>query len=202
MTTPPPAGPITATGAPSRNVDGRAIAISVFSTLKWWGRLYLPILFFLAPRVPKLTETLRQLSFIHFARWTLVKEIPYNGPPQKQQTLRYAHMYFESNFNGGRDEYIDAFSHVLTRNMAVFFGSSYGFPGALPVGPFKAYIKENEAAVSHYYSAYPGATSTMVLAALELDDKLAPLVRDAARLDPATFAAAYRKLLTDAQRCL
>jgi hypothetical protein len=202
MSTPPSAPRIPAPGTPSRNVDGRAIAISVFSTLKWWGRLYLPILFFLAPRVPKLTETLRKLSFIHFARWTLVKELPYNGPPQPQQTLRYAHMYFESNFNGGRDEYIDAFSHVLTRNMAVFFGSSYGFPGALPVGPFKAYIKENETEVSHYYSAYPEATSTMVAAALELDDRLAVLVGEAAQMDPAAFAAAYRKFLTDAQRCL
>jgi hypothetical protein len=42
----------------------------------------------------------------------------------------------------------------------------------------------------------------MVLAALELEDKLAPLRRSAENLDPGAFADAYRKLLTDAQRCL
>jgi hypothetical protein len=198
----PSAGPDTATGTDSRNVDGQAIAITVFSTVKWWGRLYLPILWFLAKRVPKLTETLRQLSFIHFARWSFVTKIPYNGPPQPKQKLRYAHMYFESNFNGGWEEYIDAFSHVLTTNIALFFGSSYGFPKALPVGPFKEYIRANETEASHFYSAYPEATITMVLAALELEDKLVPLRRSAENLDPGAFADAYRKLLTDAQRCL
>jgi hypothetical protein len=198
----PAAGPITATGTASRNVDGQAIALTVFSTLRWWGPVYLPILYFLARRVPALTATLRQLSFIHFARWSLVRRIPYNGPPQPEQTLRYTHLYFESNFNGGWEEYIDAFSHILTRKIAAFFGASYGFPGALPVGPFKAYIHANETEASHFYSAYPQATITMIARALELDEKLAPLRRDAAAMDPDAFAAAYARLLTDAQRCL
>jgi hypothetical protein len=111
-------------------------------------------------------------------------------------------MYFESNFNGGWEEYIDAFSHILTSGMAAFWGSSYGFPKALPVGPFKEYIQDNETEASHYYSAYPHATITMIKSALELDDKLAPLKRNAKRMDPDAFAAAYETLLTDAQRCL
>jgi hypothetical protein len=201
--TAPIAGPITATGTPSqRNVDGQAIAITVFSTIKWWGRIFLPILFFVTKRLPKLTETLVQLSFIHFARWSLVSKIPYNGAPQPKQKLRYTHMYFESNFNGGWEEYIDAFSHILTNGMAAFWGSSFGFPKALPVDPFKDYIKENEVAASHYYSAYPEATITMIRESLELDEKLAPLTREAAAMSPDAFAAAYTKMLTDAQHCL
>lgn len=203
MSTAPPAGPITATGTPSeRNIDGQAIAITVFSTVKWWGRAFLPVLFTVTKRKPDLTKTIVQLSFIHFARWSLVKEIPYNGAPQPKQKLRYPHMYFESNFNGGWEEYIDAFSHILTSGLAAFWGSSYGFPKALPVGPFKEYIKENEIANSHYYSAYPNATITMVKASLDLDDKFAPLRNGAKRMEPEAFAKAYEKMLTDAQRSL
>jgi hypothetical protein len=198
----PAAGPITATGTASRNIDGQAIAITVFSTIKWWGNLFLPVLFFVTKRFPKLTTTLVQLSFIHFARWSLVKKIPYNGEPQPKQKLRYTHMYFESNFNGGWEEYIDAFSHILTAGMAAFWGSSFGFPKALPVGPFKEYITENETAASHYYSAYPEATITMVKAALELDEKLAPLKRGAKGMSPEAFQAAYTKMLTETQQCL
>jgi hypothetical protein len=198
----PAAGPITATGTASRNIDGQAISITVFSTVKWWGNLFLPVLFFVTKHIPKLTTTLVQLSFIHFARWSLVKEIPYNGEPQPKQKLRYTHMYFESNFNGGWEEYIDAFSHILTAGMAAFWSSSFGFPKALPVSPFKEYITENETAASHYYSAYPQATITMITAALELDEKLAPLKRGAERMSPEAFQAAYAKLLTDAQHCL
>jgi hypothetical protein len=196
------AGPVTATGTSSRNIDGQAIAITVFSTIKWWGRVFLPVLFSVTKRFPGLTRTLVRLSFIHFARWSLVKRVPYNGAPQPKQRLHYPHMYFESNFNGGWEEYIDAFSHILTSGMAAFWGSSYGFPKALPVKPFKTYIQENEVQASHYYSAYPQATITMIRAALELDDKLAPLKRNAKRMDPDAFAAAYAKMLTDAQRSL
>jgi hypothetical protein len=192
----------TATGTASRNIDGVAIAITVFSTIKLPGRAFLPILFFVTKRIPKLTTTLVDLSFIHFARWTLVSKIPYNGAPQPKQKLRYTHMYFESNFNGGWEEYIDAFSHILTKGMAAFWGTSYGFPKALPVGPFKVYIQDNETEACHYYSAYPDATITMIKGALELDDKLAPLKRNAKKMDPDAFAAAYKKMLTDAQRSL
>ena len=182
---PPPPAPPRATSTASRS-RSRSSARS-----SGGGALFLPILFAVTKRLPKLTETLVELSFIHFARWSLVPKIPYNGAPQPKQKLRYPHMYFESNFNGGWEEYIDAFSHILTSGMAAFWGSSYGFPKALPAGPFKDYIKENEIEASHYYSAYPEATITMIKAALELDDKLAPLKRSAAKMDPEAFAAAY-----------
>ena len=205
-----PATPITATGTEARNLDGQAIAITVFSTIRPWGnviapipgRIFLPILFVVTRRIPKLTVTLRQLSFIHFARWTVITRLPYNGAPQAKKRFRYPHMYFESNFNGGWEEYIDAFSHILTDGMAAFWGSSYGFPKALPVGPFKRYIQDNETEASHYYSAYPEATITMVKGALDVERKVAPLKRNAAKMEPDAFAAAYERFLTEAQRSL
>ena len=205
-----PAAPITATGTGSRNLDGQAIAITVFSTIRPWGnklapvpgRIFLPILFFVTARIPKLTITLRQLSFIHFARWNVISKIPYNGPPQKKQRLRYPHMYFESNFNGGWEEYIDAFSHILAKGMTGFWGTSFGFPMPLPTAPFKEYIQVNETEADHYYSAYPEATNTMIQRSLALDEKLAPLIARADRMEPEEFAAAYRQLLTDVQHCL
>lgn len=197
-----PAGPITATGTRPRNNDGQAIAITVFSTIKLQGRVFLPILFQVTRRFPRLTRTLRRLSFIHFARWSLVRRIPFDGSQQSVEKLGYPHLFFESNFNGGWEEYIDAFSHILTRGMTFFWGSSYGFPKPLPTAPFKAYIQRNEIEASHFYSAYPEATTTMVLSALELRARLDAFRRDTQGLAPEAFAAAWRAFLTDVQRCL
>jgi hypothetical protein len=197
-----PLGAGTTTGTDSRNVHGRAIAITVFSTVKPWGKLWLPIVFLGSRLWPRSQARLAELSFIHFARWTLVRRIPYNGPPQPRRRLRFAHLFFESNFNGGWEEYIDAFSYILTRDMRTVWGSSYGFPNPLPAAPFKAYIRRNELQANHYYSAYPEATTTMVLAGLELTDKLAALRRRAADMDPDAFATAWADFLGDAQRCL
>src|SRR5919112_3752608 len=96
-----------------RNVDGRAVALTVFSSVKWWGRVELPLFFLFIRRGRNSLGTLKQLSFIHAARWSLVWRIPYNGPPQPRTRFRYPRLFFESNFNGGWEEYIDAFSYVL-----------------------------------------------------------------------------------------
>lgn len=69
----PAAGPITATGTASRNVYGQAIALTAFNTVKWWGRLWLPLVFWYAAHFPKSSGTLGKLSFIHFARWSMVR---------------------------------------------------------------------------------------------------------------------------------
>lgn len=199
---PVPEAPTTATGTAPRNVAGYAIAITVFSTCKWWARLWLPIVFTFARLFPRSRSTLAELSFIHFARWTLVRKLPQNGPPQAKQRLNYAHLFFESNFNGGWEEYIDAFSHILTAGMTKFWGSSYGFPKPLPTAPFKAYIRANELDVCHFYSAYPEATTTMVLQALELDERLAAFKRRAGALEGEAFEAEWRNFLTEAQACL
>lgn len=143
------------------NVDGSTTAITTFSTVKWWGRLWLPILFFAIRHLPSLTTALRELSFIHFARWTLITQLPH-------RKLERPHLFFESNFDGSWDEYIDAFSYKLTRGMRMFWGSSDGFPGPLPTGPFKAYIRANETVADHYWSAYPDASTTMIERALKI----------------------------------
>jgi hypothetical protein len=197
-----PSGPDTATGTDPANVDGQAIAITVFSTVKWIGRLWLPILFWFATTFPRASGTLARLSFIHFARWTLVRGIPYNGPPQQREKLNYPHLYFESNFNGGWEEYIDAFSHILTRGMKFFWGTSYGFPQPLPTGPFKTYIKDNEIVASHFYGAYPDATTTMILSALELAPKLAAFKERAANMSAEAFADQWLLFLGEVQDCV
>jgi hypothetical protein len=193
---------IATSGTKEGNVAGDAVALTVFSTVKWWGRLELP-LFFLAIRKGRQSlGTLKRLSFIHSARWSIVREIPYNGEPQPRVTLRHPHLFFESNFNGGWEEYIDAFSYLLTVGMFGFWGSSYGFRWALPAGRFKDYIRRNEYVADHYFSAYPEATTTMVLQALELEPRVAALRDRAADMTAAEFGAEWRRLLTEVQHCL
>jgi hypothetical protein len=190
-----------ASGTSGRNVDGQAVALTVFSTVRWWGQLWLPLFFLFIRRGSNSLKDLKQLSFIHAARWSLVRRLPANGT-QPEKKLRHAHLYFESNFNGGWEEYIDAFSYVLTLGMWAFWGSSYGFPNALPPGPFKDYIRRNEYTANHYYSAYPEGTATTVLAALELAPKVADLKQRAPSMSPESFKAAWDALVSESQSCL
>jgi hypothetical protein len=190
-----------ASGTSTRNVDGQAVALTVLSAVRSWGLLELP-LFFLVIRLGRHSlDTLKRLSFIHAARWSIVRRLPSNGE-RGEVRLRCPCLYFESNFNGGWEEYIDAFSYALTLGMGAFWGSSYGFPWALPPSPFKDYIRAHEYVAGHYYSAYPDATATTVLSALDLAPKVKDLRLRAATLSDDQFAAAWRNFLTESQTCL
>ena len=191
---------LAASGTSVENIDGEAVALTVFSTVRRWGLIELPLFFqYIRLRKNALTD-LKQLSFIHAARWSLVRSLPANGT-QPEMRLRFPHLYFESNFNGGWEEYIDAFSYVLTHGMWAFWGSSYGFPHALPSGPFKQYIRNNSFVANHYYSAYAEATATVVLSALEIAPKVWALWDQAASMSAEQFHAAWQALLTDGQSC-
>jgi hypothetical protein len=183
------------------NVEGKATAITVMSPVWPGAGLYLKSLFWLSRQSfakPALAK-LQTLSFIHYARWTVVSEFPDDGGGER---LRYTYLFFESNFNGTWDEYIDAFSEVVPVRMWLIWFTSFGFPGPQPVGPFKEYIRKNEYIANHYWSAYPGASTTEVVSAGRVAVAVAELAERAGDLDEAAFQKAYDEMLADVQHDL
>jgi hypothetical protein len=174
------------------NILGRASALTSINTIRPYGVPVLRALFFVGTHVPALTAKLRLLSFIHFARWTIVDALP-------GERLERAHLLFESNFNGTWSQYIDAFSYVVPTELGAIWRWCYGFPGPIPAGPFKADIARHEFPAAHYYAAYPEASTTMVAGALEVRKKLDRLRRRARAMDAAEFDEAWREFLIDTQ---
>jgi hypothetical protein len=181
------------------NVEGRSTAITVLSPYKPAGRLLLPIVFWIGRNVAATLKKLQMLSFIHYARWVVVKRFPDGAGGEK---LNYPYLMFESNFNGSWDQYIDAFSEVVPERMKGIWGTSYGFPGPIPVEPFKDYIRANEYVANHYYNAYPGSTTTEIVSAAAVSAAVDELRARAPSLDPAAFKTAYEDMLTSIQRDL
>lgn len=188
--------------APPGNVAGRTTSITLFTTQKWWGRFWMRFMFIATRAAPRALEAMDRLSFISFASWTLIRELPYNGPPQTVRRLRYPHLFFEVSFNGSWAQYIDSSVRVLTTGMYTFWGSSRRFPGPLPAGPFQAFFKVHEVDTSHLYCAYPEATVTIVRSALDLERRLDMFAHRAANLPAERFDAAWDAFLEDAQLLL
>ncbi len=194
--------PAVSPDAPPSNVAGRTTSITLFTVQKPWGRFFMPFMFATSRAVPKALEAMDKLSFISFASWSLIRELPWNGPPQKLRRLRYPHLFFEVSFNGSWAQYIDSSVRVLTTGMYSFWSSSQTFPGPLPAGPFQAFFKAHEVDASHYYCAYPRATVTIVRSALDLQERLDMFAHRAHNLPEEAFEAAWDAFLEDAQRFL
>jgi hypothetical protein len=193
---------IAATGTASSNVNGQGVALTAVSTVRSVGRWWLPLVFRFAETFSGGRRSMGRLGLIHSARWSLIREIPFNEPPQRRVRLNHPHLLFESTFNGGWEEYVDNVAHFVTLGIKLLWGTSYGFPQPLPTAPLKSYIRRNEIVASHFYSAYPEATTRMVLSALELTQKLRVFEERAREMTPEAFAAEWPRFLSEVQDCL
>jgi hypothetical protein len=180
------------------NIEGKATAITVLTPVRRGGPILLWIVFWAGRNLAFTLKKLQTLSFIHYARWTLIKRFPDGGDGEGQRPA-HTYLFFESNFNGTWDQYIDAFSEVVALRMKAIWGTSIGFPGPLPVEPFKQYIRRNEYVANHYWSAYPGHTTTEIISAGRVDAALAEFRKASADLDPEAFKTAYDAFLTKVQ---
>jgi hypothetical protein len=185
--------------APPANVAGQSTSITLFTVQRWWGAFVMPVLFVITRAFPQTLGPMDRLSFISFASWSLVRDLPYNGAAQKMRRLRRAHLFFEVHFNGSWAQYIDSSVRVLTSGMKSFWGASETFPGPLPAGPFQRFFKVHEVDIGHYYCAYPEATVTIVRSALALEQRLDMFAHRAALLQESAFDEAWDAFLQDAQ---
>jgi hypothetical protein len=183
------------------NINGKVYAMNVVTPMKPWKTWILRFLFFILGNVKPLQKDLIDLSFIEFARWVIVprKGFPQLDPGQAPEELQYDYLLFFSNFNGTWNQYIDAFSAVLSNGLNLIWCWSEKFPGSVPVTPFKEYIARVQFDTDYYYSAYPNAAANDVKSSHVVKASLDALELQAANCTPDEFAAAYLKFVLEVQ---
>ena len=183
------------------NINGKTYAMNAVTPMKPWKTPILRILFFVLRKLTFLQKGLKGLSFIHFARWVVVPraKFPQLESGQHREHLRYDYLLFFSNFNGTWDQYIDAFSAVLSTGLDAIWMWSEKFPGAVPVTPFKQYINRVQFDTDYYYSAYPLSTTNDVKAAHRVQAAFDAFAESSKSLSADDFGKAYRRFAVQVQ---
>ena len=175
--------------------------MNAITPMKPWKTPLLRLIFFLLGAIPPLQNDLKNLSFIHFARWVIIprQKFPVLSEKQPRENLRYDYLLFFSNFNGTWNQYIDAFSAVLSNGLNLIWRWSEKYPGSRPVTDFKRYIALVQFDTDYYYDAYPHAATNDVKAALRTHDALDAFAKTSQNLSPAQFETAWRDFLVRVQ---
>jgi len=175
------------------NINGKQYAMNAITPMKWWKTPFLRLIFFLLGAIKPLQNDLKNLSFIHFARWVIIPRggFPRLSEKQPAESLRYDYLLFFSNFNGTWNQYIDAFSAVLSKGLDLIWRWSEKYPGSTPVTPFKIYIARVQFDTDYYYNAYPKSATNDVKAANRVQDAVHEFEKNGASLSPAEFEKAY-----------
>jgi hypothetical protein len=145
--------------------------------------------------------TARQLSFIPFLHWSVVKRARFRGP-EGATTPVYDCNLFLSTFDGPWRPYVQAFTDVLDHAIDFVWGFSVGYPGSQPESRYERYIVLNQLDAEHHYSAYPGASVRDVRRVLHLQRELEAFVEATRGLSDEQFAQEYRRLLVRVQNDL
>lgn len=186
------------------NINGKAYALNAITPMKPWKTPILKLFFLLLGAVKPLQNDLKNLSFIHFARWVVIRrnQFPHLADKQPSEELRYDYLVFFSNFNGTWNQYIDAFSAVLSKGLDLIWRWSEKYPGSRPVTAFKRYIALVQFDTDYYYNVYPRASTNDVKAALRVQDELDRFADASQALSPADFEKAWLEFLVRVQNDL
>jgi hypothetical protein len=183
------------------NINGKVYALNAITPMKPWKTWILRIFFFFLGHVKPLQADLVNLSFIQFARWVILPRdrFPFLGQTQRRETLKYDYLLFFSNFNGTWNQYIDAFSAVLSRGLNLVWRWSEKFPGSVPVTPFKQYIARVQFDTDYYYTSYPQATANDVKSAHIVQEALTAFSKGVETQTPEQFREAYLQFVIAVQ---
>ena len=183
------------------NINGKVYALNVVTPMKPWKTWILRAIFFLLGAIKSKQQDLINLSFIEFARWVVLprRQFPFLRGKQEREELKYDYLLFFSNFNGTWNQYIDAFSAVLSKGLNLIWFWSEKFPGSVPVTLFKEYIARVQFDTDYYYTAYPYATANDVKSAHIVQSSFDSLSSVAAQCDAEQFRAAYLQFVLQVQ---
>jgi hypothetical protein len=179
----------------------RATPLTVLTPIPWWWALWIAVSWPVARRSAFVTAPLRKLSFIHFARWAVIRRWPPDRGGGRDRAAPRS-LLFLTSFDGSDLQYIEAFVRVVPGRINGLYWGAKGFPGSRRFGPVERYIADHSHHVDHFWMAHPEASTTMVDQALKL--KLAYDLH-ATRLeidDPERFGAEWRRFLTTVQGLL
>lgn len=184
------------------NVTGKAYGMNVITPMKPWRTWFNLFSFMISRTIPSSLGGLLGLSFIHFARWAIVKRDKWPDLGQGKQKLQNDYLLFCSNFNGTWDQYIDAFADGLPNGLDLLWYTSTKYPHSVPITPFKNYIRVNQIDTNYYYNSVPGAAQTDVKAALRVRRALLLLAERHGTLTPEEFKKLYIDELVEIQNDL
>jgi hypothetical protein len=183
------------------NINGKVYAMNAITPMKPWKSWIVRGFFVVLGAVKPLQADLINLSFIEFARWVILprKKFPFLANGQQKESLQYDYLLFFSNFNGTWNQYIDAFSAVLSNGLNLIWRWSEKFPGSVPVTPFKEYIAQLQFDTDYYYTSYPHATANDLKSAHVVQAALDNFAKTSGSLTPQQFSEAYLQFVIAVQ---
>ena len=179
-----------------------ATPLTVLSPIPRWWAWWVRLTWLAASLTSRVAQPLRDLSFIHFAHWTIVRRWPPDPAVPAARGVKRRALLFLTTFDGSAVQYIDAFCRVVPWRIRALYAGADGFPGPRHATAVERYIAEHAHPQAHAWGAHGDATTTMVAQALRVARRHEAFALQARDLGPERFAAAWRAFVAASQEDL
>jgi hypothetical protein len=129
----------------------------------------------------------------HFARWVVIPQLIYEGPPQKKDELKCQYLLFTGHFDGEPDPWIESVCTLMSEEADGVWGHCVAYPGSSDVEGVKRYFKHNQLTADLFYSGYFGSTVQDVKDALAFRSKAIDFAVRAQEMDPTRLRDEFRQ---------
>ncbi len=175
----------------ARNTNGQAYGLTVLTPIAQGRESDLVLA--LDGLEPGERSPLAQVPGTHFARWVVIDDVVYEGPPQRRDHLDRGRLLFTSNFDGGLAAYLEGLRTGLGALADTIWGHCEGYPGSGDGPAFASYMRSHQVDSSLFFAAYGEHTVEEVRGSLAKRRRLAEFALGAQRLAPAELQAAFRR---------
>jgi hypothetical protein len=130
----------------------------------------------------------QRMNVVYAMQWSILR--PFAARSNRLGYEHRPHLLFETNFEGGWDEYIEGFARAVPGGMFALFGQTVGYPGLKNnANAFVEFVRRYDYAADFYYSAYQADLIT-ILRSL----RVYSVGAEQARADPETKLAEPLKI--------
>jgi hypothetical protein len=129
-----------------------------------------------------------------FARWVVLDQLVYQGPPQKRDPWDVPRLMFTSNFDGPLERYVEGLRTGLGKDADRIFGHCQGYPGSGGAQAWAAWVMSCRIPSALFFAAYGDQTVQQVRTNLDQRTKLIAFALEAQGLPPEQLKARFMEV--------
>ena len=154
----------------SGNVVGQAYALTVLTPIIAGHEIALRA--HLRGLATAAGSPLAKVPRTHFARWVIVPQPAFEGPPMRPDPWKSQYLIFTSCFDGELGSYLEDMRTLMGDAADGVWSHCVGYPGSHDAIAFPRYLRHNQIDTEVWFSAYPDATVSRIRESLALRDKV------------------------------
>lgn len=141
------------------------------------------------------TSPLGRLTQLHVSRLQLIRQLVFQGYPQRPDDLKSTYLLFTGSLDGTPERFLSDICSLLPEEADAIFSHCVGYPGTADAEKFTRWVLDCQIRTGYTLSAYAEDTVQDVTDSLALREELAELAGRAGALSDAELQQQFGQLM-------